>query len=149
MNRNVYTGTCHCSNITVVMELTRAANEYSPRACDCDFCRKHGASYVSDPLGRLEIRFERERHVSRYWQGSGNAECLVCRSCGVLIGACYRDRGRTLAAVNSRIFAEAPDFGSEVTVSPKALTEHDKIRRWSELWFADVALGPEGGASDP
>jgi hypothetical protein len=128
------------------MELTRAPNEYGPRACDCDFCLKHGASYVSDPLGRLEIQFERERNISRYRQGSGNAECLVCRSCGVLVGACYRDRGRILATVNSRIFTEGPVFGPEVLVSPKALSEPDKIKRWDELWFADVTVKSDSGA---
>jgi hypothetical protein len=47
---------CHCQNIVLELELTRPPETYAPRACDCDFCTKHGATYLSDPGGTLAIR---------------------------------------------------------------------------------------------
>ena len=71
------TGGCHCGNIAVSVELTRAPDAYHPRACDCDFCRKHGASWVSDPQGSLRIRIREESDVNRYTQGAGIAGMLA------------------------------------------------------------------------
>ena len=49
--------------------MTRPPEAYNPRACDCDFCSKHGAAYVSDPKGALRIRLKEEGQTSRYRQG--------------------------------------------------------------------------------
>lgn len=40
-------GRCHCGNIHVDMDLTREPSAYNLRTCDCDYCRKHGASYIT------------------------------------------------------------------------------------------------------
>jgi hypothetical protein len=96
-------GGCHCGNIRVELELTRTAGTYNPRACDCDFCRKHRAAYVSDPQGSLLILIRDERDSGRYAQGSGQAELLLCRNCGVLVSPLYRQAGRLYAAVNANI----------------------------------------------
>ena len=67
-------GGCHCGNIGVELQLTRAPDSYSPRACGCDFCRKHGAAYVSDPDGALHMRIADPAQAGRYRQGSGQAD---------------------------------------------------------------------------
>jgi hypothetical protein len=133
-------GACHCGNIQLDMELTREPHSYNPRACDCDFCRKHGAAYVSDAQGSLRIRIKDEREIAWYRQGSGIADCLVCRNCGVLIGACYRSEVQLYAAVNAKIAAVGVNFGAEQSVSPKKLSDSAKIGRWQDIWFSDVAV---------
>jgi hypothetical protein len=136
-------GSCHCGNIHVELELTREARSYNPRACDCDFCRKHGAAYVSDPAGALRIRVRDATQLGRYRQGSGTAELLLCRNCGVLVGAWYRAERRHYAAVNARI-ADVR-FGADEPVSPRTLPVNDKVRRWQDLWFPDVTMeGADG-----
>jgi hypothetical protein len=132
-------GGCHCGNIRVELELTRSAGTYNPRACDCDFCRKHRAAYVSDPQGSLLIQIRDERDCGRYAQGSGQAELLVCRHCGVLIAPLYREAGRVYAAVNVNVL-EGVAFGAQQTASPKALAAADKVKRWKDLWFSNVTL---------
>lgn len=124
----------------MTMISARPPTYFSPRACDCDFCSKHGASYLSDPAGTLEIRCESETDVQRYRQGSGNAEWLVCRTCGVMIGTVYNDQGRMLGAVNRNIIVGNHAFGPELPVSPRTLDADEKIRRWRKLWFKDVEL---------
>src|SRR6185312_13731802 len=69
-------GQCHCGNVRVEIELVRSPETYNPRACDCDFCSKHAAAYVSDPQGSLLMQVRDDAGISRYRQGSGAAECI-------------------------------------------------------------------------
>ncbi len=133
-------GGCHCGNILVDIELARAPHTYNPRACDCGFCRKHGASYVSDAQGSLVIRIKDERASGKYRQGSGQAEFLFCGICGVLVGVSYRSDGRLYAAVNTRILDAQANFGAERPASPKSLPASEKAARWRDIWFSDVSV---------
>jgi hypothetical protein len=132
-------GGCHCGNISLDLELSRLPNTYSPRACDCTFCIKHGAAYISDPQGSLRIQIRNGEHSRIYRQGSGTAELLLCGNCGVLIGALYRDRDRAYATINVKVTARPADFGTEQSASPQTLSQPDKDSRWKSLWFANVS----------
>lgn len=132
-------GGCHCGNIEVDVSLPRPSEAYNPRACDCDFCMKHAAAYLSDREGGLRIRVKDPRLLSRYRQGSGQAEFLVCANCGVLVGVSYQESGRTIGAVNSQVLG-AVRFGEKTPVSPKKLGPDDKTKRWKDVWFQDVSL---------
>jgi hypothetical protein len=133
-------GGCHCGNIRVELELTRAPNTYIPRACDCDFCRKHGAAYVSDARGSVLIRIKDPGNSGKYRQGSGQAEFLLCRSCGVLVGVLHSVASRLYATINVNATDVRADFGTEQTASPKNLSANEKTQRWQEIWFANVKL---------
>jgi hypothetical protein len=136
-------GGCHCGSLAVEMILTQSPGAYAPRACDCGFCRKHGASYVSDPDGVLRIRVKDKRHLGRYRQGDGIAECLVCRNCGVLVAVVYFDAKRLLGTVNSNAIEEMR-FGEPTRVSPRLLSDGRKVARWKEIWFSDVDIHIDG-----
>ncbi len=131
---------CHCKNIVLEVELTRPPETYAPRACDCDFCTKHGATYVSDPGGTLAIRVTDVALLRRYEQGSGTAHCLVCAGCGVLVGAAYETDEGTWAVVNGRAVDGGVRFADPVLVSPKTLGVDQKVARWRELWFSHVTM---------
>jgi hypothetical protein len=133
-------GGCHCGNIALRIELTREPDAYNPRACDCDFCRKHGASYVSDPQGSLLVEIADEREIGMYRQGSAIAECLVCKICGVLVGAFYRAEGHIYGTVNAKAVDAGTSFGAEQVVSPKRLSGGEKEDRWKRLWFPSVKI---------
>src|SRR4051794_20913048 len=96
-------GKCHCGNIRVNVELAKEPERYQPRACDCDFCRMHGAAYVSDPNGSLTIRIADPGLTGRYRQGNALADMLLCTRCGVLAAALYSSDGQTQGTVNVRI----------------------------------------------
>jgi len=129
-------GGCHCGNIRLDIGLSRAPEMYAPRACDCDFCRNHGAAYVSDPKGSLAVRIEDAGKAQRYRQGSGSAECLLCTNCGVYVGAFYRDSdGHEYGTVNVRILGGETRFRAEQVVSPKTLSPEEKAQRWRAIWF--------------
>jgi hypothetical protein len=134
-------GGCHCGNLRLQVELTRIPGEYSPRACDCDFCCKHGAAWLSDPQGSLRISVRDAGQLGKYAQGSGTAELLLCRQCGVLVGACLSSDGdRLYGAVNARVLECDTPFAAAQVVSPHQLSVADKVRRWQQLWFSDVSI---------
>jgi hypothetical protein len=140
-------GGCHCGNIRVELQLPRDPVTYAPRACDCDFCRRHGAAYVSDPHAALTLWIRDERAAGRYRQGSGQAEMLLCRDCGVLVGALHRANGRLYGVTNVRVIEGGTKFGTEQPVSPQTLSAEARVKRWQEIWCPDVSIisGQRGG----
>jgi len=133
-------GGCHCGNIRVQLQLTREPAAYHPRACDCDFCHKHSAAYVSDPQGSLHLQIRDAAEAGRYRQGSGQAQLLLCKRCGVLMAALFEADGELHAAANARAVAPPGSFGMDRVVSPQTLAAADKARRWRELWFHTVTV---------
>jgi hypothetical protein len=137
-------GGCHCGNINLQIELPSALYSYRPRACDCDFCTKHMAAFISDPKGSLSIWISDESARGTYFQGSNQAEFLLCKNCGVFIGALYRADGRIFGTVNARVLAPADGLSADETVSPKKLSAAAKTQRWQTIWFADVVVASVG-----
>jgi hypothetical protein len=133
-------GTCHCGKLRVEVALPQAPETFHPRACDCAFCRKHGAAYLSDPAGRMRVVAADAQAVSHYRQGSGRAEFLICRDCGVLVGVCCEADGRRYAAVNARVIGGAAKFAEETAVSPRKLDADSRVERWKGLWFREFVI---------
>jgi len=138
------TGGCYCGNLLVKIRLTRDPASYNPRACDCGFCRKHAAAYISDGLGSMAVEIGAAADRGSYRQGSEAADCLFCRLCGVLAGVTCEIDGRLYGAVNVRSLDSAAAFGADLPVSPKQLSATDKLQRWRDLWFPDVGVRSKG-----
>ena len=64
-----YDGKCHCGNIEVALETAQPPESVQLRACGCTFCRRHGATALTDPAGKLEVRLRDPLEVSRYRSG--------------------------------------------------------------------------------
>jgi len=133
-------GGCYCGNILVIASFSQDLATINPRICDCDFCRKHVAAYVSDPLGSFHIQVRNELEFNRFRQGSNTAEMLLCRTCGVMVAAIYREAHRLFGALNVRALDSRLSFGPERDVSPKLLSPAQKVQRWRDIWFPDVLL---------
>jgi len=133
-------GGCYCGNITFDAAFTRAAGSIEPRACDCGFCSKHAAAWVSDPDGVLRLHARDAALVSRYRQGTETADFLVCRDCGVLVAVYCEDSGRYYAAINRKAIDGSPQFSEETPVSPRRLDKDARVRRWEDIWFRDVRI---------
>lgn len=111
-----------------------------PRACDCSFCQKHGAAYVSDPAGRLSIVADPADALREYRQGSNTARFLVCGHCGVLVAVVFEHRSRLYGAVNANCLDGPTGFAVPVPASPQALSPDEKMARWLAVWVPDVVL---------
>ena len=88
------------------------------------------------------MRVKNARLLNTYRQGSGIADCIICRDCGVLVGIIHPSNGRLYGAINCKTIDGAPIFGEEVPVSPRTLPDEEKIKRWKDLWFASVSIDP-------
>lgn len=131
-------GGCHCGRLAMDIQLSREPGTFRPRACDCNFCRLHGAAYISDPEGSIRFRIKDKQALTTYQQGSKQAEFLLCGHCGVVLGVLYRDAGRLYAAANANAVDAAAGFGLDQPMSPQALSAEEKARRWRDLWFSRV-----------
>lgn len=128
-----HSGGCHCGAVRFTFETLLALADFTPRACDCDFCTRHRAAWVSDATGVL--RLGSVSGVRRYRQGSGQAEFLFCGECGVLVAVtCTGDDGVLRGAINRNSFDDRSLLGPEAVASPQQLAPDAKLARWSQLW---------------
>ena len=134
---------CHCGNISADAWFQQPVSNYIPRACDCDFCVKHGAAYISDPQGRLAVRIANQADTSVYKQGSGLVDLLICSVCGVLVAVTYECKGRLIGGLNSRTLQNRDHLQPPCAASPKLLPDDEKISRWETIWFPEVTIEPE------
>jgi hypothetical protein len=105
-------GACHCGNLELTFETGRPPGELTVRACGCSFCRRHGVRTVSDPRGRIEFVVYDPSQLSRYRFGLGIAEFLVCRTCGVYVGALMAEAGSAYATANVNTLETPEVFGT-------------------------------------
>lgn len=93
-------GECHCGRVEVSFETALAPAAIELRACQCSFCRRHGAKTVTDPNGSLTIAAP-AGGLSRYRFGHRTADYLVCANCGVYIAAVINDGAERRATLNA------------------------------------------------
>jgi hypothetical protein len=132
-------GGCHCGNLRVSLRLTEPPETIRLRACGCSFCRGHATRTASDPKGSVDIRAADWSLVEAYRFGTATADFLVCRRCGIYIGAvCETDNG-TRAVINTNCLHSRAAF----TMTP-APTDHDgevtsaRIARRAANWTPAV-----------
>lgn len=131
----MHRGGCHCGALRWEFVSRVAVHSLSPRACDCDFCTRHHAAWVSDPEGHLGIRGN-PAMLQCFRQGSEQAEFLLCRHCGVLVAVIARDNdARMIGAANRNAFDARDQFVDETVVSPRLLAADAKRARWNEMWM--------------
>jgi hypothetical protein len=120
----LHTGGCHCANIKVKLQLSKSAEEMPLRSCSCGFCRSHGTRTVSDRDGSVEITAADWSLVERYRFGSRTADYLLCRRCGVYVGAVCQTGSGLRAVMNVNCLDDraaftqtpaVPDYGGETT----------------------------------
>ena len=132
-------GGCHCGSIRVRFHVSLRFEDLPIRACQCTFCRKHNVRATADPAGRVEFLFSDPEAVSRYRMGLAITEFLVCRRCGVYVGAVMEDteRGRTLATcvVNALELTESR-IGSAVQADYDGESAGSRLERRRSRWMS-------------
>ena len=132
--RYEHAGGCHCGALRWTLETQQDLSGFIPRACDCDFCTRHRAAWLSDPAGTVRIE-SRDGALCRYRQGSAQAEFLLCGRCGVLVAAtCATPDGGWRAALNRNSADQRERCATEVVASPQQLAAEAKRARWLQLW---------------
>jgi hypothetical protein len=115
-----YIARCHCGALSARYQTSAPVSLWHVRACQCAFCRAHDALSVSDPDGYLEFSAIRPELLQRYRFGSGLTDFLICRECGVYVGA--RLAAEPFGIINARALLPIPvelpvsepmDYGGE------------------------------------
>lgn len=130
-----YDGRCHCGNIEVSFHTAQPPEAVQPRACGCTFCRRHGATAITDPAGALEVRLRDPREVSRYRFGLRTSDFLVCRTCGVFVAAVCDIDGATYGTLNANVLERRGAFTlAPVPVQYDAEDAAARIARRRRAW---------------
>jgi len=135
-------GRCHCGAIGYSYTTGVAPRDWSVRACQCPFCRAHGARCTSDPRGSARFHAGTPDALVRYRFGLHTADFLLCRHGGVYIGAVVETDAGRFATLNVNALADVPpglppataaSYEGESTVERLAR----RARRWTPVDAGD------------
>ena len=138
----LYRGECHCASIGYAFRTRKPPDTWTLRACQCSFCRAHAVVTTSDPDGTLEFVARDAGALRRYRFGLNTADFLICRNCGVYIGAMMRGAQGRFGIVNLHalgtpvveLSVSSPrDYGAEDASGRNARRE----RQWTPIIGAD------------
>jgi hypothetical protein len=135
-----YEGACHCGAARA--ELRTELTPPPLRACQCGFCRRHGAVTTSDPGGKLILSFAQTPRVYRF--ASRASEVLLCPACGVYVASCIDTREGKRATLNVVGMAIADLLALAATpVTYEAESDAEKRARrlanWTPTEIAGIA----------
>ena len=133
-------GSCHCGRIAFSFSSSISPEKFTPRACDCSFCQRHGALYISDPDGSLVLDIKEAAALGEYQFGHKLAKFIFCRNCGVYVAILFKTEGQIFGSVNSRCIEGDVRFGDPQIVSPQTLGAEQKKERWSKVMISQVQL---------
>lgn len=143
-----YRGGCHCGAADVVFETEAAPDTLVLRACQCSFCRRHGARTVTDPGGHLRISWCNPAAAVHYRFGLRTADFLLCGHCGVYIAAVIADGDKHFATLNVNTLGAGATFAETAEpVSYDGETAAERMARRRLRW-TPTTLQPthHGGA---
>src|SRR5882724_7389115 len=133
-----YVARCHCGALSARYRTALPTAHWPIRACQCSFCRTHAVLSTSDPAGLLAYSCSQPELLQRYRFGTRNAEFLICRACGVYLGAQIMSDRRRFGILNVRALtpiptdlpdAERKDYENETTEFRRLRRES----RWTPL----------------
>ena len=128
-------GHCHCGNIHFEFETGYTPASLPLRACQCSFCRAHGAVTVSDPGGRLRLAFTVRAAVRHYRFGLGITDMLICARCGCYAAAIMEVDGRQYATLNANMLnCRAELAATPAPMNYSAETAAQRIARRKAHW---------------
>ena len=142
---NELRGSCHCGNVEFTVCTEKSTDHLVPRRCSCSMCRRHGASYISDPDARLSLRYRDRSLLTAYRFGHGTSQWIICSRCGVLTAVLCEIEGRLRAVVRVQSMLEHA-FPAEVSTDFEAESVAERLERRAKSWIGAVDVSPPLGA---
>ncbi len=138
----LYEGRCHCGSIGYSFSTERLPRDWTIRACQCSFCRAHGARTTSDPSGSVEYFVDRPGQLQRYRFGLNITEFLICTACGVYVGAMTEISSELLTVVNCNVLKpRPPELREALPVSYDGESVGARNRRRQSAWSPCRGIG--------
>jgi hypothetical protein len=130
-----FTGGCHCEALGFAFRTAIPAPRWNIRACQCTFCRSHGALSTSDPSGELEFFVQSPDALQRYRFALRTADFLLCSNCGVYLGAQIETAGGAFGIINTRALRPAlADLAESVAADYGAEDSEGRVERRVQRW---------------
>lgn len=139
---NELQGSCHCGNVEFSLFTEKNADSLVPRRCSCSMCRRHGASYVSDPDARLALRYRDPSALSIYGFGHGTSKWLICSRCGVLTAVVSEIEGRLRAVARVQAMVEHRFTAPEMPMDFDGESLAQRLERRARTWIGHVEVTP-------
>ena len=139
---NTLKGSCHCGNVEFTLVTSQSERSLVPRRCGCTMCRRHGASWVSDPDARLELRCRDESLLSVYQFGQRTSHWIICARCGVLTAAISQIEGRLRAVVRSQSMVDHHFSAPETATDFDDEAVEARLARRARTWIGSVTISP-------
>jgi hypothetical protein len=139
---NELRGSCHCGNLEFTLFTEKAVESLVPRRCSCSMCRRHGASYISDPAARLALRYRDRSLLSLYRFSHGTSQWIICSRCGVLTAVLCELEGRLRAVVRVQSMVEHTFPGPEVSTDFEPESVAERLERREKTWIGTVDVSP-------
>jgi len=139
---NALQGSCHCGNVEFTLLTEQSERSLVPRRCGCSMCRRHGASWISDPDAQLQLRIRDESFLSAYRFGHATSRWIVCARCGVLTAAICKVDGRLRAVVRSQSMVDHQFSAPEVATDFEDESIESRLARRARTWIGSVTLAP-------
>jgi hypothetical protein len=137
----IFHGRCHCGAIGFELRTSRAPAQWAVRACQCSFCRSHGARTTSDPEGSVRFLIPDISKLNRYHFGLLSADFFVCRDCGVYVAAVITSARGQFSTLNVNVLAPPVDVPLATAISYEGESREQKLVRREQKWtpVIDVA----------
>lgn len=137
----VHGGSCHCGAVGFQFASRLPPAQWSVRACQCRFCRAHDAISSSDPAGELAFRYTEPTQLQRYRFALQTADFLLCRRCGVYIGAVIDTPHGNFGIINTHALQQQPtDLPAATPISYASEDSASRVSRRAERW-TPVSVG--------
>ena len=141
MNMIEYPGSCYCASIGFRYWTAISPQDWSIRACQCRFCVAHDALSTSDPGGELNFAADIDGDLQRYRFGLRTADFLLCRNCGVYIGAVIDADAGHFGIINTHALDTIPDnIAAVAPITYDSENTADRVGRRAQRWTPVVAV---------
>jgi hypothetical protein len=130
----IHAGRCHCGAVRYEYQTSLAPAAWAVRACQCAFCRSHGALTTSDPNGSLTFGAENADGLVRYRFGLRTAEFLICGQCGVYLGAQIATPNGRFGIINVNALQPRAGLPQPQAVSYDGESELERTARREARW---------------
>ena len=140
--KRLFSGACHCGRLAIGFETATPAGQLTVRACQCGFCRRHGARTVSDPAGCMWVKAGDGISPLIYRFGLMMTDFLLCPHCGCYVAAVMADGDNGVGIVNLRMLEDQAAFAAASV--PRDYDAEDEAARLGRRRAAWTPIGNPG-----
>jgi hypothetical protein len=138
---NDYEGSCHCGAIGFIYRTEISPEKWNVRACQCSFCRAHAALTTSDPEGSVKFEEHVRGTLHHYRFGQTTADFLICRKCGVYLGAAISAPGGRYGVININALRPGPpNLPPPVAADYEGESAEQRIERRRKRWTPVIGV---------